>query len=596
MIERNYNTEELPLDANLEKFAIPYSPEKFTREEKKYLKPFFTNVDKPIYASHNLPEEVTGALSSRYSRATKSLRRMFIDEYIKAIVEPESQKDWEKMKWSQKKRSLRTRDNFKEWIDHMNQTGGIDDVVNVQRGRDFFGKWLAEYGDDSIAEMGGVHLFIEGASNIAVNEIESKRIGLSPLEKSSRYVQFWEKRKDGQFQYVIPGELKGTPEEELFKDAMDRLFETYKGISDGYKEYIRETYPKAEDEEERPYDRAISAKRFDDIRDLLPFSTQTSVALHGNGRAFEDLINRMAAHPIGEVRWVGQQMHRELSKIVPSFVTRPASERGAEMQLYRTNMEVLREELAGKLKEKKKNRNSRWVKLDRFTKDPELEVLSAFLFKASTSLTLEEIKKQVSNWNEKKIKKAFDAIFAERNFGKDDPPRQEVRFRKVPRAFENAEFVYDVWGRAGDFRDLHRHRQMTQERQKFTTKWGYDLEDEVINSPFKEQITSALENAADAFKAISEKNPWVAQYLIPFAYLQHWYINATAREIYWISELRTGPQGREHYRQICQDIARQAIDAAPNLFSGIKIDWDSHPISRRESEKKIEKKLKELNS
>lgn len=591
--KRNYNTSKLPLEGDLSKFALPHTPEKFSKNEASYLRPFFSNIDRPIFAIHGLPEEVIGALSSRYSRATKSLRRMFLDEYVGPIINPENQKDWSSMKKKAKNEAYKTRDKFKSWIVHINETGGIDDIVNVQRGRKFFDKWLAQYGDDSIAEMGGVHLSIEGASNIAINEVEAKRIGISPLEKSSRYVQFWEKRPDGNYQYIIPGELKGTREERIYREAMDELFALYANIADPYKEYIKDRYPMGDDETERSFENSRSAKRFDDIRDFLPFATQTSVALSGNGRAFEDLINRLAAHPIGEIRWLAQQITLELQSVVPSFVTRPMTKRGAEMQLYRANMEAVRKESSSALYDKRESKYPRWVNLIDHTPDPEVEVLSTFLFKI-TDLSLDAIKKQVAKMSSKKRRALFESIFSERDFGSSESKRQEVRFRKVPRAFENALFLFDVYGRGGDFRDLHRHRQMTQERQKFTTRWGYDLEKDVLDSPFIDEIASVLEKTNKAFRKISKINPYIAQYIVPFGFVQHWYMNITAREIFWMIEIRTGPQGREHYRQICQDIAKKASEVAPNLFAGLMTDWGSYSLSRRESEKKIDKKLLKL--
>ena len=592
-IEARYKTDILPLEEDLERFAIPYTSEKFTRAEKGFLKPFFTNTDRPIFAIKGLPEEVVGALSSRYSRATKSLRRMFLDEYISPIVSPESQKDWGSFSNRLQKEALETRGNFLGWIEHMNETGGIDDVVNVQRGRQFFDKWLAQFGDDSIAEMGGVHVCIEGLSNIAVKEIEDKRIGVSPLEKSSRYVQFWEKRPDGQYQFIVPGELRGTRLEGVYTEAVGDLFDTYSSIADPYKEYIERRYPIGDDETERSFQGSRSAKRFDDIRDLLPFATQTSVALYGNGRAFEDIINRLASQPLGELRWWGQQMERELQIVVPSFVARPKTERGAQTQLYRANVNAVRDEFAGRLKGKAEADYPHWSRLISHTQNPETEVISTFLFQSS-GLSLDQIRKQVGRWSDKRKSEVLDSIFAERNFGDPEAKREVVRFRKVPRAFENANFLFEVWGRGGDWRDLHRHRQQTQERQKITTNLGYDLEQEVLESPFADEVKKALEKSASAFNKISTKDTNAAQYVVPFGFVQHWYMNLTAREIYWMSELRTGPQGREHYRQICQNISRQATEVAPLLFAGLKTDRGSYALSRRESEKKIDKKLKLL--
>ena len=67
------------------------SVEKFTKGEAYFIEPFFTNLDKNVFAAKYLPSEVLGALASRYSRSTKGVRRLFFDEYIKPILEPNLQ-------------------------------------------------------------------------------------------------------------------------------------------------------------------------------------------------------------------------------------------------------------------------------------------------------------------------------------------------------------------------------------------------------------------------------------------------------------------------------------------------------------------------
>lgn len=584
---------EIPLNEDLEKFAVPYFPESFTAKEQSYLKPFFSNIDKPVFVVQHLPEEVIGALSSRYSRATKSMRRMFLDEYVAPIVDPKSQKGWDELDKDAQDEALATQKKFTEWIDYLNTSGGIDEVVNVQRGRKFFDTWLAQFGDDSIAEMGGVHLCIEGLSNIATKVVEDKRVGLSPLEKSSRYVQFWEKKPDGNYQYFVPGEIKGTASEQIYIDAMDRLFDTYSNLAQPYLDYIKEAYPIGEDETERSFEGSRAAKRFDDIRDLLPFGTQTQVALNGNGRAYEDLINRMADHPLGEIRWWAQAICDELEAVVPSFVRRPRTERGAKLQHYRTNIDSVRQELAQELDVPEKNKHPRWVKLVSYTPDADVEILSTFIFGASDA-SLSSVRSKIEAMGKKKRAAMLDQILEERQMGDPNAQRPEVRFRKVPRAFENAHFLFEVYGRGGDYRDLHRHRQQTQERQDFTTKWGYDLDRDVLESPFSDEVTDALEYAASAFDKIRKLSPEVAQYVVPFGFIQQWYMNLSAREVYWIAELRTGPQGRPHYREICQQIASQATEVAPSVFSGMRTDFGNYGLSRRESEIRIDRKLKSL--
>jgi len=592
---RRYTFKKLPIAEDLTRYAISYTPEKLTREEINYLTPFFTNINKPIFALKNLPEEIAGALSSRYSRATKTMRRMFLDEYIGPIIRPQSQKSWEELSKKNKAEALKTKEAFLEYIEFFHKKGGFDEVVNIQRGRKFFDKWLADYGDDSIAEMGGVHLCIEGLSNIATREMVDKRVGLSIIEKSTRYVQFWEKRTDREYQYIVPGELRGTSLEKRYKEVMNMLFDTYSSIAPRYHEYIMKRYPKGEDETDGSFVRSRSAKRFDDIRDLLPFATQTFFAMYGNGRAFEDLVNRLIDHEVGEVRYWGQAMGQELKKVVPSFVTRPETPRGAEVQLYRSNIEKLRDILTEKLikKTKKGKRLARWTRLVTSTREADVEVLAAFLF-PSADLSYQDVRRQVKSMSQKKRSEYINKILGERAFGRKEAERFRDRFKKVPRAFESASFLFEIWGRAGDYRDLHRHRQASQERQRFTVNWGYDLEKEVLESSFILEIKKAYKMAEELYQKLYTKWPAVAQYVVPFAYLQHWYMQMSAREVYWLVELRSGPQGREHYRQISQDIGRLAKKAAPAVFQKLMIDTNSYALARRESEKKIEKKKKAL--
>src|SRR5579885_806104 len=414
-LDRTYKIDTLPAEEDLSTFAVPYTPEVFTEEEQQYLKPFFSNIDRPVFIAQHLPEEVIGALSSRYSRATQSLRRLFLKEYIDPIVHPERQKNWETFSEKEKKEAFATRDLFHKVIDRLNSGEGIEAVVNVQRGRKFFDTWLAQYGDDSIAEMGNIHVCIEGASIIAIKEFQDKRIGISPLEKSTRYVQFWEKRPDGEYQYIVPGEIKDSPLERDYKEAMDSLFETYISIAESHLAFIKRKYPKGEDETDKSFTNSRAAKRFDDIRDILPWGHQSNFAMSGNGRAFEDVINRCLMHPLGEIRWWGQQVCNELEKVVPSFVRRPKTTRGAEVQLYRHNMKVLRDELYKEfIDEDIVSRQKKWVQLVSYTPEPEIEVIATFLYTSGATSSLADMRQQVKKLGSRKRKEILKRILEER--------------------------------------------------------------------------------------------------------------------------------------------------------------------------------------
>ena len=321
-------------------YEVPYFVEEFSEEEKDILRPFFSNLTDPVYIIHNLPEEIIGALSSRYSRSTKSLRRLFLDEYIKPMTHPEETPEWVHENNTERQSRLEVKDNIHKLIEFLNLRGDLDSVLNVKKGREFFEKWLALYGDDSIAEMGNLHICVEGISNIATNVIESQRVGVSPIEKSSRYVSFSEKRRDSKYQYVIP-EIKDRKLKEEYIEVMDELFDLYVTLSPIYLEYIKDKYPKGDDETETSFTSSRSSKRFDDLRDILPFSTQTSLALNCNGRALEGLLNKMIASDNVEVVAIADKIVQEVSKVAPSFIKRVKTKRGEEVQSYRRGIRNL---------------------------------------------------------------------------------------------------------------------------------------------------------------------------------------------------------------------------------------------------------------
>src|SRR6202167_419239 len=103
-----------------------YAPEQFTDDEAATLSPYFTNLEGPVFALVNLPEVVKGALFARYSRSSKSLRRLFLDEFV----------------------------------GDLDLTGDltVDASVGVARAEELYNRVFLEYGDDSVAQLGGVHL------------------------------------------------------------------------------------------------------------------------------------------------------------------------------------------------------------------------------------------------------------------------------------------------------------------------------------------------------------------------------------------------------------------------------------------------------
>ncbi|MEY3640610.1 MAG: hypothetical protein RLZZ199_415, partial [Actinomycetota bacterium] len=173
-----------------------YVPEEFSPTEADILRRYFTNLDSPVFALVNLPEVVKGALFARYSRSAKSLRRLFLDEFVGEL-------------------DIRGDQTF-------------DATVGVSRAEDLYEKVFVEYGDDSVAQLGGVHLACEQASNILTKILEWGRL-MSYLEQSTRYISY-DVRLGGRYRYfrdpdVLTGKF-GT----RYVGDMDRMFDSYSAL------------------------------------------------------------------------------------------------------------------------------------------------------------------------------------------------------------------------------------------------------------------------------------------------------------------------------------------------------------------------------
>src|SRR5262245_9782769 len=283
--------------------------DRFSEAERALLAPFVTDLDAPIFGLRNLPEVVKGALFSRYSRTDKSLRRILLDEFIQA---PES--------------------GFAAIVGAAHENGA-EQIVAVRQAEAFYERVLVGYGDDSVAELGGAHVACEGVSNIAAKALEDSRIGISPLEKSTRYVVF-NRKLGGRYRYLRERQIIESRHAACYEAALDNLFDTYSALLDPTIAAVRARTPRDEATSERAYNSATRAKACDLLRGLLPMATLTNVGLFGNGRAFEYLLTKLYAAPLGELGALAGAMQLALDTLIPSFVKRAKSERGLVQQEY----------------------------------------------------------------------------------------------------------------------------------------------------------------------------------------------------------------------------------------------------------------------
>jgi thymidylate synthase ThyX len=519
----------------------------FTTAESALLKRYFTNLDRPVFALRNLPEVVKGALFSRYSRTEKSLRRVLLEEFIN---EPES-----------------------GFEDLTGRPVDDDDMVAVRKAEEFYERVLVGYGDDSVAELAGAHVAVERTSTLAAKALEDSRIGISPLEKSTRYVRFDRPGPDGRYLFYRGPELAHP----AYEPAADALFVAYSGLVEPVTEAIRLRFPQEPGETDRAWKSATRAKALDLLRGLLPAGALTNLGLFGNGRSFEYLITKLATHELPECRQVAADLHRELALVIPAFVKRALDDRYGRPAAER--MARIRTEMAGLAAHGNIAHSGPSVKLVEHDTAAERKVVAAALFQHS-NLSLDQQAGDPAQ--------VLEALMGDR----------ANRRQRAPRALEHAEYTFEIVANFGAYRDLHRHRMLTQDRQALGTALGYDLPPGLVDLGFGERFTAAVEAAA-AVHATLERDAGraLAQYLVPLAFRVRWYFRANLREVYHLCELRTTPQGHPDYRWVAQEMFRRVSEVHPRLAGYAKF-VDLGPgdeLERRQAERRIDAKLSALD-
>lgn len=537
--------------------------EEFTEAQLKTLEKYVTNTSGHIFALRNLPEVIKGALFSRYSRSSLGLRSLLLKEFV-----------------------VNNEEAAFDAITGLDDKNSVEvQAAAIKKAQNFYDRILDGYGDDSIGELGGAHLAIENVSMITAKIIEDCRIGGSPLEKSTRYIYFDQKFR-GEYLFYREPVLMTSAYRDLYISTCNMLFETYSKLIPPMTSLIEERMPREESSSKGAYAAALRSKVLDCLRGLLPAGTLTNMGIYGNGRFYEGLLHKLHCHNLAELQDAGRRISEELEKVIPSFVRR------AEINHYtHRNFAQFYEAMQSEIKavtlqnvdfpSKSMDSGARLL-----NSDPEavIKVAAAILF-AHSDKGLEDLIAHCRTLPEEEIARILDAACNVR----------ENRRHKSPRALEHANFTFEILADFGVYRDLHRHRMLTQERQLLNCDYGFYLPPEIVGTPYESVYVSALNEAKVAFDKIVTELPEEAQYIVPMAYNVRWYFHVNLRSLQWLCELRSQPAGHIGYRYVAQCMAREVCNAFPAFERFFKfVDYGGYEFGRlgQEEYKQVKEKIK----
>jgi thymidylate synthase ThyX len=526
--------------------------ETFTDAERARLAPHVTTLDGPVFALTGLPEVVKGALFARYSRSSKSLRRLFLDEFA-GDAAPEG--------------------------------SGAEGAVGVARAEALYERVFVEYGDDSVAQLGGVHLACEGVSNLLTKVLEWGRL-MAYLEQSTRYVPYAD-RPGGRFRYHRPAELAGSPLADRYRAALDEAFLTYTRWLEPLQAHFRRRHPRAPGDSETVYRNTIRAKALDTLRGLLPAATTSNVGLFGSGQAYEALLLRLRAHPLAEARQTADRILVELRKVIPAFLRRvDVAERGGAWSRYLAETREATAEVAARLLRDVVAEPRPEVVLTDWDPDGEVKVVAAALYAAS-DLPDDQLLARARRLTPDERAAVLRAYVGDRR----------NRRHKPGRAFERAGYRFDVLTDYGAFRDLQRHRLLTLEWQALGPRHGYATPEAVVEAGGADDWRRVMDDSAALHDAVVAAGlPAGAPYAVSMAYRVRFYVELNAREAMHVLELRTAPQGHPAYRRVCQAMHRLIAEQAGHgaLAAAMSfVDHSAVELERLTAERRSEQKRRE---
>jgi thymidylate synthase ThyX len=532
----------------------PPTTDTFTIEEARALAPYFSNTDRPVFALINLPETVKGALFARYSRSAKSLRRLFLDEFLGDMPVPVSAQ----------------------------LESGSPARPGTARAETLYARMLNEYGDDSVAQLGGAHLACEGVSNVLTKVLEWGRL-MAYLEQSTRYVPYTD-RPNGRWKYHVPAELDGSPLRDAFVRTLDNAFETYARWIPGLEAHFRAKYPKPAADSDGVYRSVIRAKALDTLRGLLPAATTSNVGLFGTGQAFEALLLRMFAHPLQEVRSHAELMLAELRHVMPAFLTRvDQPNRGGQWIEYLGETRRSFDAATRRFLSDAPAQPSPEVTLTDFDPEGELKVAAAALY-AHSALPDAELLERARG-----LAPADRAALLEAYVG-----QRKNRRHKPGRAFERTTYRFDILTDYGAFRDLQRHRLLTLEWQPLSTRHGYTEPAAIEESGAQHDWRVVMSQSAELYEQLAAAGLGdIAPYGVVMAYRVRFYMEMNAREAMHVIELRTAPQGHPAYRRVCQLMHRAIAEVAGHRAIAAAMQFADHSeveLERLQSERAMDRK------
>jgi thymidylate synthase ThyX len=474
--------------------------------------------------------------------------------------------------------------------------------ISAQRAEQFLNTFYFQYGHRSIADLAHIAFAVERLSLLAaIVLVDEQR--WDGQERSTRYQNFL---KSG---WYFPEFGQDSSSSQLYTETVNNLFATYQQTTAAVLEALRRRVACPATLKPDAYERALKARAFDVARYLLPLATNTSLGQIVNARTLETQVSRLLSSPIAEVRELGAKLREAatgpawnvnaqsaaafvakletpaLAEEAASLFTRevrtaPTLVKYAEPNQYLMQSRAELEQAATELLRGIAPAAAPVVDLVERTESLEAELAATLIYWASHH-PYRQIRDIVAALPEARIAEIIELGL-----------RHRGRHDEALRAFHaGAALRFDILMDIGGFRDMHRHRRVTQIQQNFTALHGYETPDAgdlgpdvhlLSESGALKEFQAAIEGAHAASARIAAGSAPEAEasalYLLPLATRVRCLFKMDFAEAQYISELRSGPAGHFSYRRVAWEMYLAMERQHPSLAKFIRVTDFTQPI------------------
>jgi thymidylate synthase ThyX len=470
--------------------------------------------------------------------------------------------------------------------------------ISAQRAEQFLNTFYFQYGHRSIADLAHIAFAVERLSLLAaIVLVDEQR--WDGQERSTRYQNF---QKSG---WYFPEFGPDAASAKLYSDTVENLFAAYQRTTTAVHEALRQRVACPDAMKPEAYDRTLKARAFDVARYLLPLATNTSLGQIVNARTLETQVSRLLSHPIAEVRDLGAKLRDaatgpawnvnaraasdfvtkladpELSAEAANLLTRevrtaPTLVKYAEPNQYLIQSRAELEQVASELLKGIAPATSPVVDLVERTESLEVELAATLIYWASHH-PYRQVRDIVADLPGARISEIIELGL-----------RHRGRHDEALRVFHaGAALRFDILMDIGGFRDMHRHRRVTQIQQGFTAIHGYEtphsgdaagLEEAGVLADYQSAIESAYAASAKIAAGSAPEAAASALYLLPLATRVRCLFKMDFAEAQYISELRSAPAGHFSYRRVAWEMYLAMERRHPALAKYIRATDFTQPI------------------